>query len=103
MTHFSRPQGKDTPILNGETADCLALANTAILMRLIQELIERGVIARPGASALFRDAVSNLENCPEFSSRVEDAVRIIRKELMPGIVGPTSTAPWHSNCRFGFG
>jgi hypothetical protein len=75
-------------MLNGETADCLALANTAILMRLMGELIERGVIARPGASALLRDAVSDLENCPEFSSRVDDAIRIIRKELMPRIVGP---------------
>jgi hypothetical protein len=75
-------------MLNGETADCLAPADTAILMRLIQELIESGVIASSGASALFRDAVSNLENCPEFSSRVEDAARIIRKELMPGIVRP---------------
>jgi hypothetical protein len=75
-------------MLNGETADCLALANTAILMRLMEELIERGVIARPGAGALLRDAVSDLENCPEFSSRVDDAIRIIRKELMPRIVGP---------------
>jgi hypothetical protein len=32
-------------MLNEATADCLALANTAILMRLIQELIESGVIA----------------------------------------------------------
>ena len=75
-------------MLNGETADCLALANTAILMRLLEELIERGLIAKPGVSALLRDAVSDLENCPEFSSRVDVAIRIIRKELMPRIVGP---------------
>ena len=75
-------------MLNGETADCLALANTAILMQLLEELIERGLIAKPGVSALLRDAVSDLENCPEFSSRVDDAIRIIRKELMPRIVGP---------------
>ena len=41
-------------MLNGETADCLALANTAILMRLLEELIERGLIAKPGVSALLR-------------------------------------------------
>lgn len=73
-------------MFDAETADCLALANTAILMRLLEELIERGVIARPGASALLRNAVSDLENCPESSSRVEDAIRIIRKELTPRIV-----------------
>ena len=33
-------------MLSEDTADCLALANTAILMRLIDELIERGAIAR---------------------------------------------------------
>jgi hypothetical protein len=76
-------------MFDGETADCLALANTAILMRLIGELIERGVIARPGASALLRDAVSDLENCPESSSRIEDAIRIIRKELTPRVGATT--------------
>jgi hypothetical protein len=75
-------------MLNGETADCLALANTAILMRLLGKLIEHGHIAKPRASALFRDAASDLETCPEFSSRVEDAIRIIRKELMPRIMAP---------------
>jgi hypothetical protein len=71
-------------MLNGDTADCLALANTAILMRLIEELIERGVIARD--TALLRDAVNDLENCPDVSTRVEGAIKMIRKELMPRIV-----------------
>jgi hypothetical protein len=62
-------------MFDGETADCLALANTAILMRLIEELSQRGVISKPSASALLRNAVSDLENCPESSSRVEDAIR----------------------------
>jgi hypothetical protein len=75
-------------MLNGETADCLALANTAILMRLMEALVDRGVIAGPAASAMLRDAVSDLENCPEFSSRVDDAIRIIRRELIPRIAGP---------------
>ena len=34
-------------MLSGETADCLALANTAILMRLMEELAERNVMPRP--------------------------------------------------------
>jgi len=72
-------------MLREDTADCLALANTAILMRLIEELTERGAIARP--SALLEDAVSDLESCPEFSTRVEDAIRLIRKELMPRLAG----------------
>lgn len=75
-------------MFDGETADSLALANTVILMRLIEELIERGVIARPGASALLRDAVSDLVDCPESGSRVEDAIRIIRKDLTPRIMAP---------------
>jgi hypothetical protein len=75
-------------MFNGETDDCLALANTAILMRLMQALVDRGVIAGPAASALLRDAVSDLENCPEFGARVDDAIRIIRRELMPRVVGP---------------
>jgi hypothetical protein len=75
-------------MLKGETADCLALANTAILMRLMEALVGRGVIAGPAASALLLDAVSDLENCPEPSARVDDAIRIIRRELMPRIAGP---------------
>jgi hypothetical protein len=67
-----------------DTADCLALANTAILVRLIERLIESGVIAKP--DALLRDAVSDLETCPESSSRVEDAIKLIRKELKPRII-----------------
>jgi hypothetical protein len=68
-------------MLSQDTADCLALANTAILLRLIEHLNKCNIIAQP--NTLLRDAVSDLENCPEQSSRVEDAVRLIRKELMP--------------------
>jgi hypothetical protein len=48
----------------------LALANTAILMRLIEELIDCGAIARP--TALLQNAVSDLQGCPERSARVDD-------------------------------
>jgi hypothetical protein len=68
-----------------DTADCLALANTAILIRLVEDLFERGAITKP--STLLRDAISELENCPEHSSRVEDAIRLISKELMPRMKG----------------
>jgi hypothetical protein len=68
-------------MLSQDTADCLALANTAILIRLIEHLGECNIVARP--NALLLGAVSDLKNCPEQSSRVEDAVRLIRKELMP--------------------
>ena len=77
-------------MLNEATADCLALANTAILMRLIEELIQRDVIARPDADALLKAAINDLETCPEFSTRVEDAIKMIRKELTPRVVAPTS-------------
>jgi hypothetical protein len=49
-------------MLSEDTADCLALANTAILMRLIEQLIERGAVARP--TLLLQDAVTDLEGCP---------------------------------------
>jgi hypothetical protein len=70
-------------MLEGKTSDCLAIANTAILIRLIEALIERGVITRPDASSLLRDAVDSLENCPNSDhSNFVDATTIIRKELM---------------------
>ena len=72
-------------MLSGETADCLALANTAILMRLMEELAERNVMSRPHARGVLIKALSDLETCPESSSRVDDAKRIIRRELMPRI------------------
>jgi hypothetical protein len=40
-------------MLEARTADCLAIANTAVLMRLIDEFIERGLIGRQGANALL--------------------------------------------------
>jgi hypothetical protein len=70
-------------MLSQDTADCLALANTAILMRLVEELIKCRAIVSP--HALLRDAVDDLANCPERSSRVEDAIRLITQELMPRI------------------
>jgi len=33
-------------MLEGRTSDCLALANTVILMRLVEQLITSGVITR---------------------------------------------------------
>jgi hypothetical protein len=73
-------------MLSDDTADCLALANTAILLRLIEELSERGVVGKP--SALLQNAVNDLQTCPERSARVDDAVRLIRRELMPRLLGP---------------
>ena len=66
------------------TADCLALASAAILMRLIEELAKGGVIANP--TVLLRDTISDPETCPESSTRVEDAIKMIRKEMMPRIL-----------------
>ena len=71
-------------MLSEDTTDCLALANTAILMRLIDELIERGAIAR--STTLFEDAVCDLQGYPDERAR-HDAVRLIRRELMPRILG----------------
>jgi hypothetical protein len=63
-------------MFEGKTADCLALANTAILIRLIEQLVERGAIARPNATTLLQDAVSYLQDCPD-ASRTGEAITII--------------------------
>ena len=80
-------------MLSKNTADCLPLANTAILMRLIQELADRGVVETP--HALLRKAATDLANCPEQTARVDDAIRLINHELMqmlrPTITSPTQT------------
>jgi hypothetical protein len=76
-------------MLEGKTSDSLAIANTAILMRLVEELISSGVITKPTASTVLCDAVDSLLNCPSGEhSNFVDAVTIIRKELMPRIAGP---------------
>ena len=69
-------------MFEGKTADCLAPANTAILMQLIEQLIAQGAIAKPSARTLLRDAVSDLKSCPD-ASRTHEAIAIIRSELMP--------------------
>jgi hypothetical protein len=60
--------------------DTLARANTATLMRLIQQLV-----ARRGCSLLA--VLQNLQDCPERSARVDDAIQLIRRELMPWLTG----------------
>jgi hypothetical protein len=76
-------------MLEGRTVDCLAIANTAILMRLIDELIGRGVLPRPAATAVLGGAVSSLQSCPNADhSNFEEAIRIIRTELIPAIAEP---------------
>jgi hypothetical protein len=71
-------------MLEGRTADCLAIANTAILMRLVEELIASGVLTRPVATTVLNDAVDSLKSCPSGDhSNFVDAVTIIRQELMP--------------------
>jgi len=68
-------------MFEGKTADCLALANTAILMRLIEQLTAQGAISRFSVSTLLHDAVSDLQNCPD-ASRTSEA-KIIHDELTP--------------------
>lgn len=75
-------------MLDGRTSDCLAIANTAILMRLVEELITKGAITRPAANTVLSDAASSLVDCPSGDhSNFVDAVAIIRKELIPRIAG----------------
>jgi len=60
----------------------LAMANAAILIGLIEELIEHRVRAR-------QEAANKLENCPTAGwSNAVDAIAIIRKQLLPQISAP---------------
>jgi hypothetical protein len=49
-------------------------------MRLIEELIDCGAVARP--TALLQNAVSDPQACPERSARVDDAIRLILPRLL---------------------
>jgi hypothetical protein len=71
------------------TIDCLPLANTAILIQLIKQPSDRGVVAEP--NTLLRDPANDLTNVPNAALRVEDAVKLIRKEIMPRILEPART------------
>jgi hypothetical protein len=37
---------------------------------------------------LLQNAVADPQGCPERSARVDDAIRLIRKELMPRLLRP---------------
>lgn len=60
-------------MLSEDTTDCLALSNTATLMRLIEELAE------PGAVARYRQNLQARGSMMPFSSS--------RRELRPRLAG----------------
>jgi len=66
-------------MLSEDTTDCLALSNTATLMRLIEELAERGAVAR-STDRICKTARSG-------ARRVDDAIQLIRRELRPRLAG----------------
>ncbi len=69
-------------MFDGKTGDSLAIANAAVLVRLIEELIAQGSIVSPWS--LLLDAVETLETCGDADrSNINDAVRIIREGFMP--------------------
>jgi hypothetical protein len=51
-------------MFEGKTAEGLAMANAAILIGFIEELIERRVMVRAHAGELLQETVNKLENCP---------------------------------------
>ena len=57
-------------MLSEDTADCQPLVNTALFLRLIEELVERGVVARSGPYCKCRER------------------KPARSELMPRLLGP---------------
>ena len=71
-------------MLSKDTGDCLALGQYRNYDAVIQRLAERNLIGAP--IEMLNDAVNDLETKPEQNSRVDDAVRLIRNELMPRLV-----------------
>jgi hypothetical protein len=70
-------------MLHGKTAEAIAIANTAILMELLERLVERGAFTKPDAIALLATAAEKLESEPNAATgRVVEAIRIIRRELI---------------------
>lgn len=66
-------------MFEGKTAEGLAMANAAILIGLIEELIERRVMVRAHPSELLQETVNKLENCPAVDwSNAVGAIAIIR-------------------------
>ena len=55
-------------MLEWRTSDCLAIANTAILMRLLEELVASGIIKRSVAHAVLSDATGQLGQLSERGS-----------------------------------
>jgi len=76
---------REAAMFEGKTADCLALANTAILIRLIDQIVEAGAITKPYAHTLLREAVNDLKACPD-ANRTGEVIKIIQEELMPRLL-----------------
>ena len=74
-------------MLEGRTADCSAIANTAILMRLVEELIASGVITRPVATTVLKDAGPYRHGLAERPLRVANMGSTPMREAMDK-VGP---------------
>jgi hypothetical protein len=71
-------------MLHGKTADAVARANTAILMQLIEQLIDLRLLTKAAAIAMLGEAADKMASGPNATSgTVMDDVQIIRKELVP--------------------
>ena len=73
-------------MLHGKGPHELALANSAILLQLLQHLIDRRLLRREEALALLGDAADELVRDPRQATDVHVlAADIIRKELVPQV------------------
>ena len=72
-------------MLSEDTADCQPLVNTALFLRLIKELVERGVVARPGPYCKCRERSASLPGAERAHRRRPDPQRIDAEALGTGI------------------
>jgi hypothetical protein len=73
-------------MLHGRGPHEIALANSAVLLLLLQRLIDRKLLPREQALALLGEAADELVRDPKQATDVHAlAADIIRKELVPRV------------------
>ncbi len=73
-------------MLHGKAAQEIALADAAILIRLLQHLIESGLLKREKALALLGNAADDLvSDRAQTTINHTRAAELIRKEIVPKV------------------
>jgi hypothetical protein len=73
-------------MLHGRGAHEIALANSAVLLQLLQQLIDNSLLPREQVLGLLGDAADELVSDPKRTTDVHVlAAHIIRNELVPKV------------------